>query len=137
VRNSFTSPLWLINNCTGVFGLGPYLAPEIFHDKPYDPRCVDVWSHTIIYCCMILGRFPWKVAHPTDRSFNLFAVQVTLKTSPECMTQKGSSALFGLKRYPKPSAEGSTHQRPSDASIQRHRDLNPENVSATSLSEAA
>jgi serine/threonine protein kinase len=57
----------------GVVGCLPYMAPEILLDGPYDAQKIDVWSLAIIYCSMILGRFPWKVAALYDKVFNLFA----------------------------------------------------------------
>ncbi|RLV93277.1 Nitrogen permease reactivator protein [Spathaspora sp. JA1] len=57
----------------GIVGSDPYLAPEVCVFNKYDPRPVDVWSVAIIYCCMILKKFPWKVPKLTDSSFKLFA----------------------------------------------------------------
>lgn len=44
-------------------------------DKPirgYDARKVDVWSIAIIYCCMVLRRFPWKIPQELDYSYKGF-----------------------------------------------------------------
>ena len=30
-------------------------------ESGYDPRKTDVWSVAIIFMCMILRRFPWKI----------------------------------------------------------------------------
>src|SRR3954462_11388613 len=49
------------------------MAPEILLHSPYEPQKADVWSLAIMYCCMILGRFPWKAAALYDRDFRLFA----------------------------------------------------------------
>lgn len=57
----------------GVVGSDPYLAPEVCVFNKYDPRPVDIWSAAIIYCCMMLKKFPWKVPKLTDNSFKLFA----------------------------------------------------------------
>ncbi|KAG0148322.1 hypothetical protein CROQUDRAFT_41587, partial [Cronartium quercuum f. sp. fusiforme G11] len=46
---------------SGVVGSDPYLAPEVLSQKEYDPRLTDVWSVAIIYMCMALRRFPWKL----------------------------------------------------------------------------
>ncbi|RUS15992.1 kinase-like domain-containing protein [Endogone sp. FLAS-F59071] len=46
----------------GVCGSEPYIAPEEFENKAFDPRPVDVWSIGIIYLTMALGRFTWRVA---------------------------------------------------------------------------
>ncbi|KAF9532260.1 hypothetical protein CPB83DRAFT_832893 [Crepidotus variabilis] len=58
---------------TGIVGSDPYLAPEVLTNEPYDPRKTDVWSVAIIFLCMILRRFPWKIPDPkTDPSFKAF-----------------------------------------------------------------
>lgn len=59
----------------GVVGSDPYLAPEVCVFNKYDPRPVDVWSVAIIYCCMMLKKFPWKVPKLIDNSFKLFATR--------------------------------------------------------------
>lgn len=57
----------------GVVGLDPYLSPEVFDPQGYDPRGADVWSIAIIYCCMVLKRFPWKLPKMSDPSYKSFA----------------------------------------------------------------
>lgn len=57
----------------GVVGSDPYLAPEVLVQNWYDPQPTDIWSIAIIYCCMTLRRFPWKVPRLSDLSFNLFS----------------------------------------------------------------
>lgn len=58
---------------TGVVGSDPYLAPEVLSQQTYDPRLTDVWSCAIIFLCMILRRFPWKLPDmKSDPSFRLF-----------------------------------------------------------------
>lgn len=61
----------------GVVGSDPYLAPEVFTQQCYDPRPTDVWSIAIIYCCMTLRRFPWKIPKMSDAAFKLFATKPT------------------------------------------------------------
>lgn len=57
---------------SGIVGSDPYLAPEVYDEKKYDPRPTDVWSLAIIFCCMTLRRFPWKQPRSTDNSYRLF-----------------------------------------------------------------
>ncbi|KAJ5587329.1 uncharacterized protein N7459_003094 [Penicillium hispanicum] len=57
---------------SGIVGSDPYLAPEVYDEKKYDPRPTDVWSLAIIFCCMTLRRFPWKQPRTTDNSYKLF-----------------------------------------------------------------
>lgn len=64
--------LLLTNSRSGVVGSDPYLAPEVYDEKKYDPRGTDIWSLAIIFCCMTLRRFPWKQPKMSDNSFKLF-----------------------------------------------------------------
>lgn len=59
----------------GIVGSDPYLAPEVFEPSNfgYDPRGADVWSIAIIFCCMTLKRFPWKIPKSSDPSYRSFA----------------------------------------------------------------
>jgi serine/threonine protein kinase len=59
--------------CSGIVGSDPYLAPEVYDERKYDPRPADIWSLAIIFCCMSLRRFPWKMPRMTDNSYKLFA----------------------------------------------------------------
>lgn len=51
------------------------MAPEVYDERKYDATAVDIWSLAIIFCCMTLRRFPWKVPRMTDNSFKLFAAE--------------------------------------------------------------
>ncbi|KAI7957460.1 hypothetical protein MJO28_004555 [Puccinia striiformis f. sp. tritici] len=62
---------------TDVVGSDPYLAPEILvrdsqGNRACDPRLVDVWSVGIMFVCMTLRRFPWRIADSTDLCFREF-----------------------------------------------------------------
>lgn len=51
------------------------MAPEVYdaNTKAYDPRASDIWSLAIIFCCMTLRRFPWRVPSAgQDKSYRLF-----------------------------------------------------------------
>ncbi|WVQ86027.1 hypothetical protein IAT38_008195 [Cryptococcus sp. DSM 104549] len=68
---------------SGVVGSDPYLAPEVLSKEHYDPRLTDVWSVAIIFMCMILRRFPWKIPdYKTDMSYRLY-----VNTHPELCTK--------------------------------------------------
>ena len=68
------SPMMIHSNLllVGIVGSDPYLAPEVYDEKRYDPRFTDIWSLAIIYCCMTLRRFPWKQPRISDNSYRLF-----------------------------------------------------------------
>ncbi|RSL98421.1 hypothetical protein CDV31_012621 [Fusarium ambrosium] len=67
----------------GIVGSDPYLAPEVYDSKEYDAVAVDIWSLAIIFCCMTLRRFPWKLPRMTDNSFKLFAADPTPGHDPK------------------------------------------------------
>lgn len=50
----------------GLRGSSPYIAPEAYTEKEYDPRGVDVWACGVIYMAMRTGRQLWKEAHRDD-----------------------------------------------------------------------
>lgn len=56
----------------GIVGSDPYLAPEVYDERKYDPTATDIWSLAIIFCCMTLRRFPWKQPRVIDNSYKLF-----------------------------------------------------------------
>ena len=69
-------------------GSDPYLAPEVYDNNKYDPQPADIWSLAIIYCCMSLRRFPWKVPRLSDNSFKHFASPPPLgESDPEQSTR--------------------------------------------------
>ncbi|KAI7874695.1 Pkinase-domain-containing protein, partial [Lichtheimia hyalospora FSU 10163] len=71
----------------GISGSDPYIAPEQFIQKQYDARKADVWSCAVIYICMIIRRFPWRIAHPAkDQSFKNF----------QTPSARGAARLLGL-----------------------------------------
>ena len=83
---------------TGIVGSDPYLAPEVLSQDSYDPRKTDVWSVAIIFLCMILRRFPWKIPDPKiDPSFKAY-----VHAHPD----------LSLKPKPKPARESPPKQSP-------------------------
>ncbi|KAF5101970.1 hypothetical protein D0Z00_000625 [Geotrichum galactomycetum] len=61
-----------INYATGIVGSDPYLAPEVVSHMKYDPRPSDIWSAAMIFCCMLMRKFPWKSPRLSDPSFRQF-----------------------------------------------------------------
>jgi protein-serine/threonine kinase len=53
----------------GLCGSGPYIAPEEYVDKEFDPRAVDAWACGIIYMAMRTGRHLWRVAQKGEDEF--------------------------------------------------------------------
>ena len=92
---------------TGIVGSDPYLAPEVLNGDSYDPRKTDVWSVAIIFICMLLRRFPWKIPDPkTDPSFKSFVTahpDLSIKPPPKAILiakEDSSSSVQGLSRGP-------------------------------------
>ena len=67
-------------------GSDPYLAPEVYDERKYDPQPADVWSLAIIFACMSLRRFPWKAPRVTDNSYRMFIAEP--HTDPEEASHK-------------------------------------------------
>lgn len=55
--------------------------------KEYDASAADIWSLAIIFCCMTLRRFPWKIPQNTDNSWKLFATEPTPGHDPSKLVQ--------------------------------------------------
>ncbi|KAJ1921181.1 serine/threonine protein kinase [Mycoemilia scoparia] len=60
-----------LSKVTGICGSDPYIAPEVFNkNEPYSAPTSDVWSVGIMYMCMALLKFPWRIADTkTDRNY--------------------------------------------------------------------
>lgn len=53
----------------GLCGSAPYIAPEEYTDKEFDPRAVDVWATGVIYMAMRTGRHLWRLARKGEDEF--------------------------------------------------------------------
>ncbi|KAF9349766.1 hypothetical protein BGX34_001610 [Mortierella sp. NVP85] len=62
-----------IQMARGISGSDPYIAPELFTTDQHDARLADVWSVGVIFLCMTLRRFPWRLPELDDSSFKAFA----------------------------------------------------------------
>ncbi|KAL6944903.1 hypothetical protein ACO0QE_002345 [Hanseniaspora vineae] len=84
----------------GVVGSDPYLAPEVMAPQArYDPQPVDVWSCGIIYCCMVLKRFPWKSPNKyKDKNFHLFCLEDEIEHDYVESARKHAELLANMKR---------------------------------------
>ncbi|KAK1759323.1 Serine/threonine-protein kinase oca2 [Echria macrotheca] len=85
---------------SGIVGSDPYLAPEVYDEKKYDPQAVDIWSLAIIYCCMTLRRFPWKVPRMSDSSFKLFAAEPSPGHDPKRLLLPHPASTSALDSTP-------------------------------------
>lgn len=46
----------------GVCGSGPYIAPEEYKGRSFDPRAVDIWALGVVYMVMRTGSYLWRKA---------------------------------------------------------------------------
>lgn len=53
----------------GLCGSAPYIAPEEYTDREFDPRAVDVWATGVIYMAMRTGRHLWRLARKDEDEF--------------------------------------------------------------------
>ncbi|KAJ2709020.1 serine/threonine protein kinase, partial [Coemansia spiralis] len=60
----------------GVCGSDPYIAPEVLLSRrqiAYYAQIADIWSVGIMYMCMTLLKFPWRIADTeTDRNYGSY-----------------------------------------------------------------
>jgi serine/threonine protein kinase len=54
---------------SGIHGSEPYIAPEEFCEREYDPLKVDIWALGIILYELMYKKMPWKRAVKTDSNF--------------------------------------------------------------------
>jgi serine/threonine protein kinase len=99
----FQYPGQKTTKANGVVGSDPYLAPEVIAKKDYDPRLTDVWSVAIIFMCMILRRFPWKLPDAkNDASYRLY-----VSSHPElCSVPQQADTLIAGKPLPSRATTG-------------------------------
>lgn len=72
------------------------MAPEVYdaNTKVYDPRASDIWSLAIIFCCMTLKRFPWRLpAAAQDKSYRLFTSPPSAGHDPRRLLLQSKSSL--------------------------------------------
>ena len=53
----------------GLCGSAPYISPEEYVDKEFDPRAVDLWATGVIYMAMRTGRHLWRLARKEEDEF--------------------------------------------------------------------
>ncbi|KAF9884267.1 hypothetical protein FE257_001942 [Aspergillus nanangensis] len=53
----------------GLCGSAPYIAPEEYVEREFDPRAVDLWATGVIYMAMRTGRHLWRLARKDEDEF--------------------------------------------------------------------
>ncbi|OKL56311.1 hypothetical protein UA08_08431 [Talaromyces atroroseus] len=107
---------------SGIVGSDPYLAPEVYDEKKYDPRPTDIWSLAIIFCCMTLRRFPWKQPRVTDNSYKLFVSPPTPGTPvPDSHPRRSEQRPKSTADLPSMAIEAKPGTSGSDSRRHHHR----------------
>jgi len=120
---------------SGIVGSDPYLAPEVLGGESYDPRKTDVWSVAMIFLCMILRRFPWKLPDPkNDASFRTFVTAHPDLCVKREKIKTASSSVRSAKTQPNVPSSAEASKRVSCAS---HTNTNTHGNNAGGSSVAA
>lgn len=105
----------LTSDCLGVVGSDPYLAPEVYEQQQYDSQAVDIWSLAIIFACMMLRRFPWKIPRLSDNSFKLFVSEPSPGTPHhDAMSRRQSENQAKMSEVALSEPDKAQHPEPAD-----------------------
>lgn len=102
-------------------GSDPYLAPEVYEERKYDPQAVDIWSLAIIFCCMSLRRFPWKVPRMSDNSYKLFASEPTPGHDPKKLVPPAPRTTGESEKTPQQVSESAKKEKEDDKQGQQEQ----------------
>lgn len=116
-----------LTQCLGIVGSDPYLAPEVYEERKYDPQAVDIWSLAIIFCCMSLRRFPWKVPRTSDNSYKLYASEPTPGHDPKRLILPSRPPADDGESSTRDSAAEETPKSPSQKRAESSSTTQPEN----------
>ncbi len=102
----------------------------MYDEKKYDPQAVDIWSLAIIYCCMTLRRFPWKLPRLSDNSFKLFAADPTPGHDPKKLILPPSSSMSALNDTPARDFDQQSLRNAAEKAAHHDDATKPENPSS-------
>lgn len=123
------------HNAHGIVGSDPYLAPEVITStKSYDPQAVDVWSIGIIFCCMMLKRFPWKAPKLSDDNFKLYSMVDDIERD-YTQSAKHHEQLLSERRKHRDNMGHSFHMEKENNSSNQHITGNPSDHNETKTVE--
>ncbi|KAI9889412.1 MAG: serine/threonine protein kinase [Vezdaea aestivalis] len=112
-KYSFENELVL---ASGIVGSDPYLAPEVYDLRKYDPQPTDIWSLAIIFACMSLRRFPWKAPRSTDASYKKFSSRPTQPDSASTLRHPSEPTDSSTTDSPAPHHHHHHHSSTSPSS---------------------
>jgi len=121
---------------SGIVGSDPYLAPEVYDEKKYDPQAVDIWSLAIIYCCMTLRRFPWKLPRLSDNSFKLFAADPTPGHDPKKLLLPPARSTTALTEIPARDFDPEALRDEANKAVNRDEPIKADRPSTTASTTA-
>ncbi|KAI8877658.1 kinase-like protein [Backusella circina FSU 941] len=76
-----------VHKSKGICGSDPYIAPEQFSESEYNAQLSDLWSCGIVFVCMSICRFPWRIPRADkDQSYKNFITP----------SSQGATKLFKL-----------------------------------------
>jgi serine/threonine protein kinase len=107
----------------------------VYDAKDYDAQATDIWSLAIIYCCMTLRRFPWKLPRLTDNSFKLFAAEPTPGHDPKRLLAQHNAHKEG-RRHSGASAETQAPKAAEAGPAKGKRAVSPTPLAAATPSTA-
>ncbi|OIW31985.1 Pkinase-domain-containing protein [Coniochaeta ligniaria NRRL 30616] len=125
---------------SGIVGSDPYLAPEVYDERKYDPTAVDIWSLAIIFCCMTLRRFPWKVPRMTDNSFKMFAAEPSPGHDPNKLIMPPSLSTNDLANTPRRDVDFNeplpkTKKEEQGGPVEREKDIEKQPAASSNGSQ--
>jgi serine/threonine protein kinase len=103
----------------------------VYDEKKYDPQAVDIWSLAIIFCCMSLRRFPWKLPRLSDNSFKLFAADPTPGHDPKKLLIPPSSSMSALSDTPARDFDPQALRNEANKAVNRDESSKAERPSTT------
>ncbi|CAH01386.1 putative serine/threonine protein kinase HRK1 [Kluyveromyces lactis] len=121
----------------GIVGSDPYLAPEVLvHSNGYDAPMVDIWSMGIIFCCMMLKRFPWKVPKDSDVNFSLYCMPDDVEHDYVKSAQE-HEALMKTKREERQKVKQMKDSKPREITEEapQHREHEEHGSSSTQVNQ--
>ncbi|GAA5797889.1 hypothetical protein HPULCUR_003285 [Helicostylum pulchrum] len=94
-----------VHKSKGICGSDPYIAPEQFTEPDYDARLTDLWSCAIVFICMSIRRFPWRLPRPEkDQSYKNFITPSSLGADKLFkMLPRESRSIIGRILNPNPA----------------------------------
>jgi WD repeat-containing protein 48 len=112
------------NNPLAGIGTRPYMAPELFTQKVYRPKMADVWALGIVFCSIVLGRFPWKEATQADPRYVQFSASRRNSTLPPSKLENTRHAEVQVVEIHLSDSETSSIEEPTIVSTPPRKPFN-------------